>query len=135
MQQSTARSRRITPLKRPYDVESLRLVSARSITFWLASLIAIGSIYVRIHGMLHPADAAAGFGIPLHNVSDYAFRTQRIWKEETMTTRPRADECRTVAIAGANGMVGHNLVEHCKLQGIGSLRGCASLRNITSHLL
>ena len=49
----------------------------RSITFWLASLIAIGSIYIGIHGMLHPADAAAGFGIP-HNVSDYAFRTQRI---------------------------------------------------------
>jgi hypothetical protein len=44
----------------------------------LASLIAIGSIYTGIHGTLHPADAAAGFGIPLHNVSDYAFRTQRI---------------------------------------------------------
>jgi hypothetical protein len=47
-------------------------------TFWLASFIAIGIIYLGIHGMLHPADAAAGFGIPLHNVSDDAFRTQRI---------------------------------------------------------
>jgi uncharacterized protein len=27
------------------------------------------------------------------------------------TTRPRTDEFRTVAIAGANGMVGHHLVE------------------------
>lgn len=50
----------------------------RSMTFWLASFIAIGIIYIGINGMLHPADAAAGFGIPLHNVSDYAFRTQRI---------------------------------------------------------
>ncbi|BCL79203.1 hypothetical protein ccbrp13_16680 [Ktedonobacteria bacterium brp13] len=50
----------------------------RSITSWLASLIAIGIIYIGINGMLHPADAAAGFGIPLHNISDYAFRTQRI---------------------------------------------------------
>jgi hypothetical protein len=28
--------------------------------------------------VLHPADAAAKFGISLHSVSDYAFRTQRI---------------------------------------------------------
>jgi len=50
----------------------------RSITFWLASLIASGIIYVGVNAMLHPADAAAGFGIPLHKISDYAFRTQRI---------------------------------------------------------
>jgi len=58
----------------------------------LAALISVGIIVIgcfylispeRILGtfdlkMLHPADAAAGFGIPLHNVSDYAFRPQRI---------------------------------------------------------
>ena len=57
----------------------------------LAGLIAVGIIVIGcfyllspgISGtlglkMLHPADAATGFGIPLHNVSDYAFRTQRI---------------------------------------------------------
>ena len=58
----------------------------------LAALIAVGIIVTgcfylvsadRILGtfglkMLHPADAAAGFGIPKHNVSDYAFRTLRI---------------------------------------------------------
>ena len=32
-------------------------------------------------------------------------------KGATMTARPRADESRTVAIAGANGMVGRHLVE------------------------
>src|ERR1035438_8748819 len=48
---------------------------------------------------------------------DYAFRTQSISKEETMTTRPRADEARTVAIAGANGMVGHHLVEALQASG------------------
>ena len=51
------------------------------------SIIVIGFLYLaspeRISGtfglkMLHPADADAGFGIPLHNVGDYAFRTQRI---------------------------------------------------------
>ena len=50
----------------------------RSMTFWLASFIAIGIISLGMNGMLHPADAAAGFGIPLHNVSEYVFRTQRI---------------------------------------------------------
>ena len=58
----------------------------------LAALMALGIIVVgcfylvspeRILGtfgltMLHPADAATGFGMPLHNVSDYAFRKQRI---------------------------------------------------------
>lgn len=34
-----------------------------------------------------------------------------------MTTRPRADESRTVAIAGANGMVGHHLVEALQASG------------------
>ncbi len=34
-----------------------------------------------------------------------------------MTTRPRADEARTVAIAGANGMVGHHLVEALQASG------------------
>src|SRR6516165_10458339 len=34
-----------------------------------------------------------------------------------MTTRPRADESRTVAIAGANGMVGHRLVEALQASG------------------
>ena len=57
----------------------------------LAALIAVGIIVIgcfylvspeRILGtfglkMLHPADAAAGFGIPLHNVNDCAYRTQR----------------------------------------------------------
>jgi len=38
-------------------------------------------------------------------------------KKETMTTRPRADESRTVAIAGANGMVGHRLVEALQASG------------------
>ena len=37
----------------------------RSMTFWLASFIASGIISLGINGMLHPADAAAGFGIPL----------------------------------------------------------------------
>jgi hypothetical protein len=45
----------------------------RSISFWLASLIAIGIIYIGINGMLHPADAVAGFGITLHNSNDFAF--------------------------------------------------------------
>jgi hypothetical protein len=45
----------------------------KSISFWLASLIAIGIIYIGINGILHPADAAAGFGVPLHNASDLAF--------------------------------------------------------------
>lgn len=58
----------------------------------LAALMALGIIVIRCFyllspepilgtfglNMLHPADAAAEFGIPLHNVSDYAFRTQRI---------------------------------------------------------
>src|SRR5262249_33620693 len=35
----------------------------------------------------------------------------RTRKEEIMTTRPRASESRTVAIAGATGMVGRHLVE------------------------
>jgi len=34
-----------------------------------------------------------------------------------MTTKPRADESRTVAIAGANGMVGHHLVEALQVSG------------------
>ena len=34
-----------------------------------------------------------------------------------MTTRPGADESRTVAIAGANGMVGHRLVEALQASG------------------
>ena len=89
----------------------------RSMTFWLASFIASGIISLGINGMLHPADAAAGFGIPLHNVSEYVFRTQRICKEKTMTTRPRADESRTVAIAGANGLVGRHLVEALQASG------------------
>ena len=38
-------------------------------------------------------------------------------KQETMTTRPRADQPRTVAIAGANGMVGHHLVEALQASG------------------
>ena len=46
------------------------------------AIIVIGCFYLaspeRISGTfglkrLHPADAAAGFGIPLHTVSDYAF--------------------------------------------------------------
>ncbi len=63
-----------------------------AIPFILAALMALGIIVIgcfylvspeRILGtfglkMLHPADAAAGFGIPLHDVSDYAFRAQRI---------------------------------------------------------
>ena len=58
----------------------------------LAALMALGIFVIgcfylvspeRIFGtfrlkMLHPADAATGFGISLHNVSDYVFRTQRI---------------------------------------------------------
>ena len=58
----------------------------------LAALMALGIIVIgcfylvspeRILGtfglkLLHPADAATGFGISLHNVSDYVFRTQRI---------------------------------------------------------
>ena len=50
-------------------------------------IIVIGCFYLvspeRILGtfglkMLHPADAATEFGILVHNVSDYAIRTQRI---------------------------------------------------------
>jgi hypothetical protein len=65
---------------------------AQGIPLIVATLIAvriivIGCFYLvspeRILGtfglkMPHLADPAAGFGIPLHNVSDYAFRTQRI---------------------------------------------------------
>ena len=60
-----------------------------AIVLILAALMALGIIVIgcfylvspeRILGtfglkMLHPADAATGFGISLHNVSDYAFRT------------------------------------------------------------
>ncbi len=45
----------------------------KSVSFWLASLVAIGIIYIGINGIMHPADAAAGFGVPLHNDNDFAF--------------------------------------------------------------
>lgn len=45
----------------------------KSVSFWLASLVAIGIIYIGINGILHPADAAAGFGFPLHNAQDFAY--------------------------------------------------------------
>jgi hypothetical protein len=68
----------------------MRSFMANAIPLTLAALMALGIMVIgyllspeRILGtfglkMLHPVDAATGFGIPLHNVSDYAFRTQRI---------------------------------------------------------
>ena len=48
----------------------------------------------------------------------------------TTTTRPRADESRTVAIAGANGMVGHHLVEALQASGY---RVIALVRQPSAH--
>lgn len=45
----------------------------RSISFWLALLIAVGIIYIGINGIIHPAAAAAGYGMPLHDTNDFAF--------------------------------------------------------------
>jgi branched-subunit amino acid transport protein AzlD len=39
----------------------------------LALVIAVGIIYIGINGIVHPAAAAAGYGMPLHDASDFAF--------------------------------------------------------------
>jgi hypothetical protein len=45
----------------------------RSVSFWLALVISVGIIYIGINGILHPDAAAAGFGMPLQQASDFPF--------------------------------------------------------------
>ena len=45
----------------------------RSVSFWLALIIGVGIIYIGINGILHPDAAAAGYGMPLHQASDFPF--------------------------------------------------------------
>jgi hypothetical protein len=47
--------------------------SFKSLSFWLALVISAGIIYIGVNGILNPAAAAAGFGMPLHATSDDPF--------------------------------------------------------------